>query len=54
VLANVSRAEGPELIRALVQRGVDVLEARWVGADLEAIFFTETGVVQTVEADRAV
>ena len=54
VLANVSRAEGPEMIRALVQRGVDVLEARWLGADLEAIFFTETGVVQTVEADRAV
>lgn len=54
VLANVKRAEGPELIRALVQRGIDVHEARWVGADLEAIFFTETGVVQTVEADRAV
>ena len=54
VLANITRAEGPALIRALVERGVDVHEARWVGTDLEAIFFTETGAVQTPEADHAV
>ena len=53
VLADVKRAEGPELIRALVQAGVDIHEARWVGTDLEAIFFTETGSVQTPEADHA-
>ena len=53
VLADVKRAEGPELIRALVQAGVDIHEARWVGTDLEAIFFTETGSIQTPEADHA-
>jgi len=51
VLANVPRTEGPELIKALVEAGVDIHEARWVGTDLEAIFFTETGAVQTPEAD---
>ncbi|HEY1223693.1 MAG TPA: ABC transporter ATP-binding protein [Brevundimonas sp.] len=51
VLADVPRAEGPNLIRALVEAGVDIHEARWVGTDLESIFFTETGAVQTPEAD---
>jgi len=59
VLADLGRAEAPDLIRALVERGVAVTEARWVGADLEAVFFTETGAMQTpetliAEADRAV
>jgi len=53
VLADVPRAEGPALIRALVEQGVDIHEARWVGTDLESIFFTETGAVQTPEADHA-
>jgi ABC-2 type transport system ATP-binding protein len=53
VLAAVTRAEGPALIRALVEQGVDINEARWVGADLESIFFTETGAVQAPEADHA-
>lgn len=51
VMADVPRAEGPALIKALVGAGVDIHEARWVGADLESIFFTETGAVQTPEAD---
>lgn len=50
LLVGVPRAEGPAVIRALVQGGVDIDEARWVGADLESIFFTETGAVQTPEA----
>jgi ABC-2 type transport system ATP-binding protein len=54
VVADIKRAEGPALIMALVVRGVEVSEARWVGTDLEAIFFTETGAIQTPEADRAV
>lgn len=54
VLADVSRAEGPALIRTLVERGVDIHEARWVGADLESIFFTETGAVQAPETIHAV
>ena len=49
VMADVPRAEGPALIKALVEAGVDIHEARWVGTDLESIFFTETGVVQTLE-----
>src|SRR5690606_7551467 len=36
VLANVPRAEGPAVIRSLVEAGIDIHEARWVGADLEA------------------
>jgi ABC-2 type transport system ATP-binding protein len=53
ILADVTRAEGPALIRALVEQGVDITEARWVGTDLESIFFTETGAVQAPEADHA-
>jgi ABC-2 type transport system ATP-binding protein len=51
VLAEIKRTEGPALIRALVEQGVDIHEAKWVGADLESIFFNETGAVQ--EADNA-
>ncbi|GAA0639096.1 ABC transporter ATP-binding protein [Brevundimonas lenta] len=54
VLAEVKRAEGPALIRALVEANVDIHEARWVGTDLESIFFTETGAVQAPEADHGV
>jgi ABC-2 type transport system ATP-binding protein len=50
VLANVPRAEGPALIRALVEAGVDIDEARWVGADLESVFMTETGNQETPHA----
>lgn len=53
VLAAVKRDEGPGLIRALVEQGVDIHEARWVGTDLESIFFTETGSVQMQETDHA-
>ena len=53
VLADIPRAEGPALIRALAAAGVDIHEARWVGTDLEAIFFTETGAVQTPETIHA-
>lgn len=53
VLADIPRTEGPALIRALVEAGIDIKEARWVGTDLEAIFFTETGAVQTPETIHA-
>ncbi|OYX19844.1 MAG: ABC transporter ATP-binding protein [Brevundimonas diminuta] len=42
VMAAVPRAEAPALLRALIEQGVDVDEARWVGADLESVFMTET------------
>ena len=53
VLADIPRSEGPALIRALVEAGIDINEARWVGTDLEAIFFTETGAVQAPETIHA-
>ncbi len=49
VLAAIPRAEGPALLRALITQGIDIDEARWVGADLESVFMTETGSVQTPE-----
>jgi ABC-2 type transport system ATP-binding protein len=50
VLASIPRTEGPALLRALIQQGVDIDEARWVGADLESVFMSETGSVQIPEA----
>jgi ABC-2 type transport system ATP-binding protein len=43
VLVTVSRADTPALIRRLAGEGVDIFEARWAGADLEAVFMQETG-----------
>jgi ABC-2 type transport system ATP-binding protein len=43
VLANITREEAPELIRALVARKIDITEARWVGGDLEKVFLQQTG-----------
>ncbi|WP_029417750.1 ABC transporter ATP-binding protein [Brevundimonas bacteroides] len=53
VVATLSRPETPALLRALVEAGVDIDEARWVGADLEAVFMTETGSVQMPESIHA-
>jgi ABC-2 type transport system ATP-binding protein len=53
VLADIKRDEAPDLFRALVGKGVDIHEARWVGTDLESIFFTETGAVQAPETIHA-
>lgn len=52
ILVTLPRAEAPALLRALIEAGVDIDEARWIGADLESVFMTETGSVQTVEAIR--
>ena len=49
IMASIKRAEGPALIRTLVEKGVDITEARWVGADLESVFMSETGSIQTPE-----
>jgi ABC-2 type transport system ATP-binding protein len=43
VLAQVTRAQAPDLIRALAGRGVDIVEARWEGADLERAYLFHTG-----------
>lgn len=52
ILVDAPRADGPAVIRTLVEGGVDIHEARWVGEDLEAVFFTETGAVRLPETDR--
>ena len=52
VLAAIPRAEAPTLIRALIEAGIDIEEARWIGADLESVFMSETGSIQHVEAIR--
>lgn len=43
VLVSLARADAPALIRRLSGDGIDIFEARWVGADLEAVFMQETG-----------
>lgn len=43
VLAAIGRDEAPVLIRALAGGGVDIVEARWVGGDLESVFLSHTG-----------
>jgi ABC-2 type transport system ATP-binding protein len=53
ILADVPRAEGPALIRALVEAGIAIDEARWVGDDLESVFFTETGSTRAPETPHA-
>ena len=49
VMATLPRADTPALLRALIQAGVDIDEARWIGADLESVFMSETGSVQHPE-----
>lgn len=43
VLASIPRSEAPALLRGLIEQGVDIDEARWVGADLESVFMAQTG-----------
>ena len=43
LIAALTRAETPAAIRALVEAGVDIEEARWIGTDLEDVFMSETG-----------
>jgi ABC-2 type transport system ATP-binding protein len=50
LLANISRTDAPALIKALVEAGIEIDEARWVGADLESVFMTETGHQETTHA----
>lgn len=53
VLASVPRAEGPAVIKALVDGGVDIEEARWIGADLEDVFMNQTGWTGVQELNHA-
>ena len=40
---NIRRDDTPALINYLVSRNIAIMEARWIGADLEAVFMAETG-----------
>lgn len=51
LIAAVPRAEASAAIRTLVEAGVDIEEARWIGADLEDVFMTETGWTGVQGAD---
>lgn len=53
VMATLPRTDVPALMRALIQGGVDIDEARWIGADLESVFMSETGSVQHPETIHA-
>ena len=37
-LADIRREDAPALIRALVEAGVEITEARWRDADLEGVY----------------
>jgi ABC-2 type transport system ATP-binding protein len=41
-LVAVSRADAPALLRTLVSNGVDLIEARWVGGELEKFYLEQT------------
>ena len=46
LLLAINEPEGPAVIRRLVEGGVDIHEARWVGTDLEAVFLDQTSGAQ--------
>jgi len=41
VLVAVSRAEAPALLRELIGGGIDLVEARWVGGELENFYLAQ-------------
>ncbi len=43
VLVAVSRAEAPALLRTLLNDGIDIVEARWVGGELEKFYLAQVG-----------
>ena len=42
-LVTVTRAEAPALLRDLINGGVDLVEARWVGGELEKFYLEQVG-----------
>lgn len=43
VMVAISRADAPALLRSLVGNGIDLVEARWVGGQLEKFYLEQTG-----------
>ena len=46
VLVSITRAEAPALLRALMNNGTDLIEARWVGGELEKFYLEQTSLKQ--------
>jgi ABC-2 type transport system ATP-binding protein len=42
-LMAISRAQAPALLRALIESGIDLVEARWIGGGLEKFYLDRTG-----------
>lgn len=42
VLVAISRDQAPTLLRALVSGGIELIEARWVGGELEKFYLEQT------------
>jgi ABC-2 type transport system ATP-binding protein len=43
VVLKIPRGEAPALLRALIENGVELTEARWIGGELETFFLERTG-----------
>ena len=43
VLVAITREEAPALLRRLIQDGLDISEARWVGGQLETFYLEQVG-----------
>lgn len=41
-LVSISRAQAPDLLHELIGQGVRLVEARWVGGDLETFYLNQT------------
>ncbi|HQR88842.1 MAG TPA: ABC transporter ATP-binding protein [Caulobacter sp.] len=50
VLADIPRAEAPAVIRALVEAGAEIVEARWREVDLEGVYLKSLGQTPTAAA----
>jgi ABC-2 type transport system ATP-binding protein len=42
-LMAISRDEAPALLRMLISSGVELVEARWMGGELEKFYLEQTG-----------
>jgi ABC-2 type transport system ATP-binding protein len=47
VLADIPRGEAPAVIRALVEAGAEIVEARWREVDLEGVYLKSLGQTPT-------
>jgi len=53
VLVAVTRAEAPALLRALIQKDIEIIEARWTGGGLEKFYLEQTSHREQTGAERA-